>query len=171
MWTSVLVSANLSQDLTIRRLPLLSSCLMSWNQMLLLLFLFPLQLVVSFRDLYLHLTIIQVCRDGLLTLALDVYLPMSDIALTFSVLSFPLHSSLLSLGKIFAVHSQCSFSKMLLPSFLALHVLTIDLIESTQICKVSSIDIVIQNMHSTLLILIHVIVQVILRSGYHVSNG
>ena len=32
----ILVSVNLSQDLAIRRLPLLSSCLMSWNQVLFL---------------------------------------------------------------------------------------------------------------------------------------
>ena len=60
---------------------------------------------------------------------------------------------------------------MLLPPLLGLRVLTIDLIESIQIGNVSSIDIVVQNMHSTLLILIHVIIQVILRSGYHVGDG
>ena len=69
----------------------------------------------------------------MLTLALDASLPMSDIALTFSVLLFPLHSPLLSLDMIIAAHALCSFSKMLLPPLLALHVLTIDLIESIQI--------------------------------------
>ena len=60
---------------------------------------------------------------------------------------------------------------MLLPSLLALHVLTIDLVESVQVGQVSALDIVVQDMHPTLLILIYVIVQVILRGRYHVSNG
>jgi hypothetical protein len=60
---------------------------------------------------------------------------------------------------------------MLLPSLLALHVLTIDLVESVQVGQVSALDIVVQDMHPTLLVLIYVIVQVILRGRYHVSNG